>query len=108
MTSYPKRTDLSDRDVALIHGGRDLKYVVLSNNDSPITSRQWKGLMELLESKGYFWKDGCVPTFGKVPPTTERNLWVTEKKTLAFAQAGYFLRDFFITLDEFRKMVESE
>lgn len=108
MSSFAKRTDLSDRDVALIHGGRDLKYVVLSNNDRPISPKQWNELMKVLEVKGYLWCDGTKPTVPKVPPTMDRNLWVTSKKRLSFAQAGYFLRDFFITLDEFRKTVESE
>lgn len=105
MSEFSKRTDLSDRDVALIHGGSDLKYVVLSNNDRPISPKQWKELMVLLEDKGYLWCDGTKPTDGKVPPATERNLWVTERKKLSFAQTGYFMRAFFITLDNFKKIV---
>lgn len=105
MSEFTKRIDLSDHDVALIHGGKDLKYVVLSNNDKPITLKEWKELMVLLEDKGYVWCDNTKPTSGKVPPTMERNLWVTERKTLSFAQAGYFLRAFFIELDDFKKIL---
>jgi len=108
MENFTKRTDLSDRDVALIHGGENLKYVVLSNNDNPITHKQWREMLELLESKEYRWCDGTKPTIGKVPPSTERNLWVREDKTLSFAQTGYFMRDFFIKLDDLIEIIKNE
>ncbi len=107
MKGFIKRTSLSDKKVALIHGGNNLRYVVLSNNDKPITSKQWTDLMVLLESKGYLWKGGYVPTFGKVPPPVERNLWVNNK-TISFAQAHYTMKDYFIKLDEFKSIIEAE
>src|ERR1035437_1496963 len=90
-------------------------YVVHSNSGGPISASAWKNLMLLLESKGYTWCNGNLPTnkiLCKCPSEINRYLIVNESKTLTFGQPhvaidGHIDNKLLIKLNDFKKLLNS-
>ena len=94
-------------DLAKLYGGDDLKYIVIGNSGN-ISAAAWKNLLQLLDSKGYTWIDGKKPTeSGKCPQEMDRKLWVKGNKTLMFGPVSHSFNDYFVKLNDFKKIINT-
>lgn len=87
-------------------------HIVHSNTGGPLPTSSWRNLMVLLESKGYVWSTGVLPTQScKCPNEITRYLIVNKDKTLTFGQPhvaieGHIDNKLLIKLNDFKKLLK--
>jgi hypothetical protein len=87
-------------------------HIVHSNSGGPISASAWKNLMTLLESNGYTWCTGVLPTqSNKCPNEISRYLHVSKDKTLMLGQPhvaidGHIDNKLLIKLNDFKKLLK--